>query len=56
MNHDQAHCTDYTWNCPKKCYRANLTRELKELPVHSQFPVAWASFRGTPECPLERKG
>lgn len=27
MNHDYAHCMDYTADCPKDCYRAELVRE-----------------------------
>lgn len=32
MNHDNAHCLDYTSECPTTCYRARLTQELKDNP------------------------
>ena len=28
MNHDYAHCSDYRKDCPKDCFRAQITKEL----------------------------
>lgn len=50
MNHDNAHCANYRPDCPRSCYRANLTREYKALPPGVTFPVTWAAFFGTKEC------
>ena len=49
MNHDATHCYDYSDKCPKTCYRAQLTKELKEI----DYPllVSWALFKGTEYCP-----
>lgn len=55
MNHDATHCFDYAAECPKKCYRAELTEDLKR--IHYELPASWAHFRGTKECPAwPRKG
>lgn len=32
MNHDATHCRDWDENCPKTCYRAELTEGLPEPP------------------------
>ena len=50
MNHDATHCADYNRKlCPKKCYRAELTEELKH--IHYLLPISYAHFKGTEECP-----
>ena len=54
MNHDATHCLDYKKSCPKSCYRAQLTKELKEIVY--PLPVSWCHFKGTKECPKERGG
>lgn len=48
MNHDATHCADYAKDCPKKCYRAELTADLREIPYY--LPTSWAHFKGTSEC------
>ena len=54
MNHDATHCADYKkTKCPKKCYRAQLTEELRGIPY--PLPVSWAHFEGTKECPKPPK-
>lgn len=51
MNHDATHCLDYEPNkCPKRCYRAELTEDLKHRPDLIWLPVSWAWFLGTKEC------
>lgn len=52
MNHDATHCLDYKKSCPKSCYRAQLTKELKEIDY--TLPVSWMHYKGTKECPKER--
>lgn len=47
MNHDYAHCMDYTDDCPKECFRAELVREA--LGKHWAM-IDFAHFRGTEEC------
>lgn len=53
MNHDYAHCLDYTANCPKECFRAQLQRDLEER--RSEFigvPLTCSHLSGTVECKL----
>lgn len=50
MNHDYAHCADYTEDCPKECKRAKLVREALE---NHWTMVGWAHFKGTEECKRE---
>lgn len=54
MNHDYAHCADFTDKCPKKCFRAQLVRDLKKYgklaPYAINFPISWQHFKGTEEC------
>ena len=56
MNHDATHCEDYQKSkCPKSCYRAQLTQDLKDN--WSRFwllPISWASLKGTDECPITK--
>ena len=55
MNHDATHCGNYKVNkCPKKCYRAQLTQDLRKRPDLCFVPVIWANFKGTNECPLTK--
>ena len=54
MNHDATHCLDYKKSCPKFCYKAQLTEELKHICY--VLPVSWCHFEGTKECPKERGG
>lgn len=49
MNHDATHCFDCTSLCPRTCYRAQLTRHLREIIY--MLPTSWAHFKGTKECP-----
>lgn len=54
MNHDATHCANYTSRCPKSCFRAELTAELKK--IYYPLPTSWADFEGTNECPKTKKG
>lgn len=49
MSHDATHCADYTTACPKRCYRAQLTADLRE--IRYPFPTSWSHFKGTQMCP-----
>lgn len=53
MNHDYAHCLDYTEKCPKKCFCGELVRDLKEVPY--PLPVSWMRLKDTEECMKEQK-
>ena len=57
MNHDATHCDDYLKaKCPKKCYRAQLTQDLRENQYRLVYmPISWANFKGTDECPLRKR-
>lgn len=46
-NHDYEHCADYTSDCPVRCFRGALVRDLERQPY---IPVSWMHFRGTEEC------
>lgn len=50
MNHDVTHCADHTTRCPKSCFRAQVTEEIKR--IYYPFPQSWAHFKGTEECPI----
>ena len=51
MNHDYAHCLDYTENCPKDCFRAELQRDIKEnRSVFIGVPLAYSHLGSTVEC------
>lgn len=52
MNHDATHCADYEINkCPRRCYRAQLTQELRErTDLDFRIPFSWAHFKQTKEC------
>ena len=45
MNHDYAHCIDFTKDCPKDCFRAQLVRDLKPGLI-----VSFMSLKDTDEC------
>lgn len=47
MNHDRAHCIDFSPDCPESCFRAELTREALEK---NWTIVDWSHFEGTEEC------
>lgn len=51
MNHDATHCADYTKACPKSCYRAELTEDLRKRIDLLGMPMSFAHFKGTDECP-----
>ena len=53
MNHDATHCFDWTSECPVDCYRAQLTKDLKESDY--PWPTSWAFFKGTKTCRLSQK-
>ena len=56
MNHDATHCADYRdGKCPKKCYRAQLTQDLRERHDLFFVPISWTNFKGTKECPIAKK-
>lgn len=56
LNHDYAHCLDFTVFCPKDCFRAKLVRDLYGNPQMKGVNVSWASFIDAPECKLEIPG
>ena len=50
MNHDATHCFDYDPKiCPKSCYRAELTEDLKHISYG--MPTSWSHFKNTVYCP-----
>ena len=57
MNHDATHCADYKISkCPASCYRAKLTKELKERNDLYYLPISWANFKQTKNCPIRNVG
>lgn len=50
MNHDYAHCSDFTEKCPKSCFRAQLVRDLE-----AGMSVSFMHLKDTSECPLTAK-
>ena len=53
-NHaDYCHCFDYRPDiCPEECFRARLTKELKEKPGYP-YPVSYGNFLHSGFCPLD---
>ena len=51
MNHDETHCIDFTWRCPKECYKARLTDDIRKSGIN-ELDVCWGHYKGTGECPL----
>lgn len=58
MNHDTVHCSDYRKSyCPRSCYYAKLTEDLRQTKKRRQLlgvPMSFDSFKDTDVCP--RKG
>ena len=56
MNHDYSHCADYQPDCPKDCFRAQLTKELLDNPAIVPMGIAsFMSFRALEECEKNRR-
>jgi hypothetical protein len=56
MNHDYAHCSDFTERCPKDCFRAQLERDLRKRWAELiGCPISYADMRGTKNCPITVK-
>ena len=55
MNHDYAHCLDMKKDCPKSCFRAQLTREVERRDDLQGIPLTWTHFKGTDECKRGKK-
>lgn len=56
MNHDYSHCSNYSKEiCPKECFRAQLTEDLKNRTDLLGLPFTWMRFRETKECPLKNR-
>lgn len=54
MNHDYSHCLDFKDSCPKKCFRAELVRDLRSRKDMIGVPISWTHYKGTEECPKTR--
>ena len=54
MNHDYAHCIDYKDDCPMECFRARLTKDLKNRTDLQWKPYSWMNFKDTFECKLKK--
>lgn len=53
---DFCHCSDYdAKKCPKKCFRARLTKELREADPPYPYPVSMVNFFHSGECPLHKE-
>ena len=51
MNHDYAHCIDYSPDCPAECFRARLTQDfLKNRAKMPNAIYSWMHLKGTDEC------
>ena len=56
MSHDYTHCLDYTKDCPKDCFRAQLQRDIEKR--RSEFigaPLTYSHLGSTVECKLVRE-
>ena len=52
MQHDYAHCLDFTETCPKECFRAQLVRDIQNNPAIQGRPLSWMHFKESKECLL----
>lgn len=52
MNHDYAHCMDFTDDCPKDCFRAQLARDLDNI-IPIPYRITWMHLKGSSECERE---
>lgn len=41
---------DHRDDCPKDCFRAKLTKDLKKRIDLLGMPFTWMHFKGTKEC------
>ena len=53
MIHDYAHCLDFRKTCPDRCFRAQLVRDLDQLPYPQM--VDWAHFKDSDECIMKKE-
>ena len=50
---DYCHCSDWENDtCPDKCFRARLTKDLREMDPPYEYPVSFANFKSSGYCPL----
>ena len=57
MNHDYAHCLDYTKKCPKECFRAQLQRDLQKRQCEFiGVPISYMHFREAGLCQSADEG
>lgn len=55
MNHDYAHCADFTPKCPRECFRAQLERDLKNhFGEYVGMPISYVRFRQEGLCQIEK--
>ncbi len=52
MNHDNAHCLDFSERCPKSCFRAQLSRDLKDRTDLFGIPLTYQHFE---DCRYAKK-
>lgn len=51
---DYCHCGDYKPDiCPPECFRAQLTKDLREMDPPYPYPVSYSNFRKSGHCLLE---
>jgi len=50
---EYCHCSDWKADiCPSECFRARLTKELKEANPPYPYPVSFANFKSSGYCPM----
>lgn len=56
MNHDYAHCADFTQKCPRSCFRAQLERDLKwNSHLYVGMPISYVHFRQAGMCQIDEE-
>ena len=56
MNHDYAHCADFTQKCPMNCFRAQLVRDLKlNSYLYRGMPISYIHFRQAGMCQIDEE-
>ena len=57
MNHDYAHCADFTTKCPKNCFRAKLERDLRTNHfTYGGMLISYVHFKESGMCQMDDEG
>ena len=52
MQHNVYHCLDWTKECPKSCYRAQVTEEAYKMMKNPRQAYPFTHLLNSEECPI----